>query len=210
MTAFSGHVLRIAVATAILGVSATTMAAPPTTFVGLSSIESDEMAQLTGGLAVGGLKIDLTARVRTYINDRLAVAEDFRITRLNDAQHRIQASLSRVDNHVTETAGAAVNQVAQDNAPSTSTIPNTQTEHTALPSGGLRSRTIDEGDGGVTSMTFDFGRDQLVSTIANTANGRHVHQRVDVEVQVANFRDFASNVRSSLLAERIGRAVNNR
>lgn len=210
MNAFSGQVLRVAVATAILGVSATTMASPPTTFVGLSPLAPDHMAQLTGGLAVGGLKVDLTASVRTYINDRLAAAEDFRITRLNDAQQRIQARLSRVDNHVTETPDTTANQISPNNAPATSTSQNTRTENTQIRGGGLRTRTIDEGDGGVTSMTFDFGRDQLVSTISNTANNRHIHQRVNIEVQVSNFREFASNVRSSLLAERVGRAVNAR
>lgn len=200
MNAFSAHAFRAAIVTALLGVSATAAASPPTPFGGMSELAPEYMAQLTGGLAVGGLKIDLTARVRTYINDRLAVAEDYRITRLNDGQQRVQARLSSVDQRVTEGASR--------NAPTTHSASDTRIERTALSDGGLRSRTVDKGDGGVTSMTFDFGRDQLVSTIANTANDRNIHQRVNVDVKIANFSEFTSNIRSSLMAERIGRAVN--
>ncbi len=157
---------------------------------------------------MGGLKVDLTARVRTYINDRLAAAEDYRITRLNDAQKHIQARISRMDNHVTETIDAAANHAATDDGPSTNMGSNTRIERTVRPDGGLRSRTINEGDDGATTMTFDIGRDQLVSSIANTANNRHIHQQVNVEVQITNFREYTSNIRSSLMAERIGRAVN--
>lgn len=206
---------RLALGLLLGGCSSVAVAVVPAPFAGLPGIPATEMARLTGGLEVGGLKVDLTAHLRTFIDGRLAAAEQVRLVRLDEAQRRVASRLSAIDGQAPATEST---DVAVDSATAVETVHGSVHDagnHTPAPvqrivrpDGSLQAIVVSDGQGGATTVSFDVGPKHLLSTVANTANERQVHQQVDVEVHIHRFRDFSAQIRSALLAERIGRAVN--
>ncbi len=164
-------------------------------FDGLPRIPAAEMAQLRGALEVGGLQMDLTARLRTYVDERLALATEMRIDRLAEGRQALQERLARIPGRAPASAPAADNGPAPGKAPG-----GRGSAAPALP-------VVTNEAVGQTTVHHVLSQRGLVSTVSNTASGRTVHQQVDVDVTIHNFSDFARQVRDTLQARTIGRLV---
>jgi hypothetical protein len=181
-----------------LGVCAATIASPLLAggpFDGLTRIPAAEMAQLRGGLEIGGLQMDLTARIRTYVDERLALATEMRIDRLAEGQQALQERLARIPGRAPESAGSIGNGPAPGKVAGSPEAPPPP-----LP-------VVTNESVGATTVHHVLSQRGLVSTVSNTASGRSVHQQVDVDVTVHNFSEFARHVRDTLQARAIGRLV---
>lgn len=189
-------------------------------FTGLAEVAPARMADLRGGLELGGLQVDLTARVRTYIDGRLAAAEEHRVNRINRADARVESRIHDMETRMAtagalaDGAGAAAGEATESGGTASAAGTGAATRETPVEravtarDGGVRSVAVSTDRRGTTAVRVDLNQSQLVSTVANRANGRQVHHQMDVELRVRNFSEFASQVRSALFAARIGRAVN--
>lgn len=185
-------------------------------FAPLPALSVAEMASLRGGLEVAGLNMDLTAQLRTYIDQRLALATEYRLTRLQEGRQMVQSRLregrQRLHSGLETALGA--------DAPPTTAPASAATgaDHVTDTAPDIRVDTSTRGQigrgtvtavtaSGVTVVTHTVGPERILSTIANTANGQRIRQEIGIELTVHNFREFSSRVRTALDARRIGRAV---
>ncbi|MFN2348648.1 MAG: hypothetical protein ABR558_03600 [Thioalkalivibrio sp.] len=166
-----------------------------------SSVVPEQMlVTMRGGLEIAGLKMDLTAQLRTYIDQQLALATEVRLerhaagankytTRLNtiNQKHQDMEQGSPTPVQVTTSTGNGAQQVFEVK------VPGSDSPSALIPVGG------------VTNVTHVVSADQLISSVSNTADGRTVEQTLTVQVQVLNFRAFSDQARSAIRAQEVGR-----
>ncbi|HSP00675.1 MAG TPA: hypothetical protein VLN90_04345, partial [Thioalkalivibrio sp.] len=163
-------------------------------------VPEQSLATMRGGLEIAGLKMDLTAQLRTYIDQQLALATEVRLERhaagankyttrlhtINQKQRDVEQGAS-APVQLTTTTGTSPRQVFEVNVP------------------GSDSPSALTPVGGVTNVTHVVSADQLISSVSNTADGRTVEQTLTVQVQVLNFRAFSDQARSAIRAQEVGR-----
>jgi len=158
------------------------------------------LATMRGGLEIAGLKMDLTAQLRTYIDQELALATEVRLERHAAGANKFTTRLNTINQkhqdmepgapapvQVTTSTGAGAKQVFEVQVP------------------GSDSPSALTPVGGVTNVTHVVSADQLISSVSNTADGRTVEQTLTVQVQVLNFRAFSDQARSAIRAQEVGR-----
>lgn len=203
-------------------------------FAPLPSLSVAEMATLRGGLEVAGLRMDLTAELRTYIDHRLALATEYRLTQLAESRQMIQTRLQEGRQTLQAALGAPhapPTPTAVTTAPATTSAPAANEPPAGVPgSAGADARQVTSpppgiqvttttggstgrgtvtvtGDTGITVVTHTVGSEQILSSVTNTANGRQIRQEIGINLTVHNFSEFASKVSGVLNARRIGRAA---
>lgn len=181
-------------------------------------LSAAELAGLRGGLEVAGLRMDLTARMRTYIDQRLASATEMQITRLAEGKatmtrRLVEAGLQSpaADNgtapSVTTSSTGDVATTRID-APA-STANNGIPPSTSAASAATAANPVPAGrtTAGQTRVDHVISPRQVVSTITNTADNRSVHHAVELELRVHNFTSFAARARDVIRARALGRAL---
>lgn len=168
-------------------------------FGNLPVISRSELAEMRGGLTIGGLKMEFGANVRTFIDGVLALETGVRFT---DSGAAIQQGTSGGSSSglagssviVGGGAGAALRDVLPSNV-----------DLSAL--AGASGVVINDSQGSTTAL-HQVTRDQIVSVLVNTAHNRHIRQELDVIVNVPNFKQFQQAVGNALLNSRIADAIN--
>lgn len=189
-----------------------------------TALSDGELAGLRGGLEVAGLRMDLTARMRTYIDQRLAAATEMQITRLAEGKAMMTQRLVQ--------AGLQAPATATDSSPSATTPPTVTTQSagesvasridaaSATPNavatdGGVAPAPVTEASPvaagrtvtGQTRVDHIVNPRQVVSTITNTADNRSIHHAVELELRIHNFSSFAARARDIVRARALGRAL---
>lgn len=169
-------------------------------FGNLPVISRSELAEMRGGLTLGGLKMEFGANVRTFIDGVLALETGVRFT---DSGAAIQQGTSGGSSSglagsssviVGGGAGAALRDVLPSNV-----------DLSAL--AGASGVVINDSQGSTTAL-HQVTRDQIVSVLVNTAHNRRIRQELDVIVNVPNFKQFQQAVGNALLNSRIADAIN--
>lgn len=180
-----------------------------------------ELAALRGGLEVAGLRMDLTARLRTYVDERLAAATEMRITRLAEGKavmtrRLIEAGLQSASPAPASSGAPAVTITTEQtgegfatslHAPPATAAASPAAAATAPPAVGTVPVTPGQTVAGQTRVDHVISPRQVLSTITNTANHRSVQQSVELELTVHNFRAFAAHARDVIRARALGRAL---
>jgi len=185
-------------------------------------LAESELAALRGGLEVAGLRIDLTARLRTYVDQRLAAATEMRITRLTEGQASMTRRLTEagLGPAATGPAGGAAQPLQLTTEPggggfvtSLGTGPSGGAAGprgpaaAALPTVGSAPVAPGRTSAGETRIDHAISPQQVLSTVTNTANNRSIQQSVEIELRVHNFSEFAANARDFVRARALGRAL---
>ena len=159
-------------------------------FDAIPTASPDLLAELRGGLRVGGLDMEFAANVRTLVNGTLVLES---ITSL--------------------TPGGTM--ATQSNMPNAGVDPTTLSfvsgqggaQSSALPAtlAGLagQSGVVVEDSTGLTTALHSVTREQILGVIFTTASNQQIRQEINVEVTVANFGRFQDAARSALFNGRL-------
>lgn len=178
-----------------------------------------ELAALRGGLELAGLRMDLTARLRTYVDERLAAATEMQITRLAEGKavmtrRLIEAGLQPDSPAPASGSAPAVTSTTRQtgegfatslHAPAATAAASPAA--TALPAVSKVPVTTGQTVAGETRVDHVISPRQVLSTITNTANHRSIQQSVELELTVHNFSAFAAHARDVIRARALGRAL---
>lgn len=167
------------------------------------SVPEHVLAGLRGGLEVAGLKMDMAANLRTYIDNRLALETTARLERYGDRHRWVE---QRVAAHDVEPASAGARS---DSAITTASASRPAVTAKTVSGEVVRVDLPVAGSNGVgsTRVTHLVGPDQVFGTVANTANGRSVQQIMDMELRVLNFRSYSEQIHNAVRARQMGKAI---
>ncbi len=176
-------------------------------FSGLEVIAMEELGEMRGGLAIGGLEIDVGAVVRTIVDGQLALESHISLATANEIAAAIGAD--PVNTALTTTPGGSngVETSAGVNSPAAN-VTIEPTNAAANPATNTRSNFVINDAKGLTQVIHDVSRNSVVSAIVNQANGRNIRQEVDINITVSNFREIqraAALQRASSVLNRVGR-----
>lgn len=168
-------------ATAALPASAALPADDP--FADLAPLENEKLAELRGGIDIGGMKFDFAVRIRTTIADAMANAGVFGMTtrlRLDDSGHLAHT----VTTPLPGTPAAAV---------TTTEVP-----------GGIEVQTGNDASQVIHQVTTDH----IAVLAQNAANGVSIASDASFDVKVSNFShvsmDRATNARLHGISRDLG------
>ena len=136
-------------------------AAPPDAdpFAGLPALGGGELQAARGGMTIGGLSIDFAVVVETTAHAAGQAPMGLQTTlAVSDAGHAGTATTTPVGTTPAGTTPVGTTPVASPTLPQT-----------------------------LTHITQDVGRDQVLTTITNAANGMSITQRTDLNVSLPNF-----------------------
>lgn len=156
-------------------------------FETLPVIDDNALSQMRGGLRIGGLDLQIGARMRTFIDGSLVLQSRLNLTEsglVPITPADIPASQAITPENVAWTR--------QDAIPDGITLPD-------LPD--ARSVIVNDNKG-LTVALQQASKDRILSVLVNTSNGRQIRHQLDLDITVANFREYQQTMRS-LLRDRI-------
>lgn len=159
----------------------------------LTVIGEDELRRLRGGIRLGGLDMNIGARLRTVI-DGSTVLES--VVRLDET--------GLVSQHLSVPQGVGV--ISADPM-------STLAVESLLPPGvnlsGLEGATgvIVSDERGSTIALHGLDSERIVGVLANQATGRIIRQEANVDVTVRNFRQFQDAAGDALFGVRLTGAI---
>ncbi|MDN3516979.1 hypothetical protein QWY84_05065 [Aquisalimonas lutea] len=169
------------------------------------------LAGLRGGLEVGGLRMDLAANLRTYIDNRLALETTARLERYADRHRWVEQRMTVHGITAADAEPASGDAVA---ASASSGTPPVSGAGPVVATKTVRGDVVQvelpvAGSNGVgtTRISHRIGPEQVFGTVANTANGRSVQQIMDMELRVLNFRSYSEQIHNALRARQMGKAI---
>lgn len=172
-------------------------------FQTLAVIDNDELDELRGGFEIAGLQMDIGAIVHTYI-DGVKVLESM-ITLTGSGASTVLAG-----GHVSgDPAQASLPglQIVDTGAGGLAALGDQIPAQVDLGALNGASGVILNDSKGFTAALHLIDRSQILSALVNTASGRVLHQQVDVTIDIANFRQFQSMVRSAMAARALSTAT---
>ncbi len=189
-----------AVSRALLALVLSTGAAGAATLPG-DPVPEQVLAGLRGGLEVAGLRMDMAANLRTYIDNRLALETTARLERYADRHRWVEQRV--VAHDVEPVSGDAA--IASTPASASGPVVATRTVSGDV----VRVDLPVSGSNGVgsTRISHQVGPDQVFGTVANTANGRSVQQVMDMELRLLNFRNWSEQIHGAVRARQMGKAI---
>lgn len=216
---------RLLTASLLAAVALPAQAVGNNVFHGQRIVDAAVLDSLRGGLEIAGLKLDLTARLNTYIDNRLALATEARLTDLRGIEQRAidratQAVHTRLASETSAsvqgtTNGTAVN--TPSSAPSTSTPTSNPAPSNVVSNGGSGGSTaspsavVDNAPpvgqtAGTTTATVNANPDasampsDAVSIVTGTTSVRHTVTPRQIMSTVMNTADGRA-IRSAVEVE---------
>ncbi len=161
-------------------------------FAGLAVVGDTELAALRGGFSLQGMQFEFGVNARTYVDGQLALETVFTLT--DDSGPSIQSL---------PLSGTPDGTLAMNSG-----APGTLSGNMDLSALAGANGLVLTDSKGTTGILHQVNRDQILSVLINSADGRVIQQEFDINVTVGGFKQFQQAVGSALLNSRIADAVN--
>ncbi|MBB3230623.1 hypothetical protein [Halomonas stenophila] len=158
-------------------------------------IPEDRLATLRGGFNLGGMELDFGAKLTTLINNTIRYETE--VAFRNAGMEVLSQTLSNA-------GSSAVTQVGPGSSPGTTTSTSTRSPSDNLAGSSIGGGRLDlsgltdfsgiviDGPGGIgsTAVLHSITRQAIVSTLATTASGQNIQNKVDIGVYVNNIGEL--------------------
>lgn len=170
----------------------------PDCFKSLTVIGEDKLRRLRGGISLGGLDMNIGARLRTVI-DGSAVLES--VVRLDET--------GLVSQHLSVPQESQLPGVGVISTDPMSALAVESLLPPDVNLSGLEGATgvIVSDERGSTIALHGLDSERIVGVLANQATGRTIRQEANVDVTVRNFRQFQDAARDALFGVRLTGAI---
>lgn len=190
-------------------------ASTPGGFDGLPAVSAEELQAMRGGFEFAGLEFEFGARLRTFVDGRLALES---LIRYADAG--VLTEHTTVDLTNTSVPSPRGAEPTDNGASASGTDTGTGGSIQALGGGrgltpaqldlpgidlsGLKDATgilINDRSGAIVAL-HEATRERITSLVLNQANGRELRQELNVDVTVRNFEQLRDSIRSIVFNSR--------
>ncbi|MGH9957682.1 MAG: hypothetical protein ACREBC_11230 [Pyrinomonadaceae bacterium] len=172
----------------------------PAAFAWLPLIGEAELKAMRAGVSVSGLDISIGTNIRTLLDGQVALESSIS---LSETGLMTQTVLSPSDGTplqegLTLVLGDGSGKKLNELTPATVDLPGLE--------GSIGVVLYDAK--GFTAVLHQINANQILSALINQASGRHISHEVNVDVTVANFRQFQQAVQNATLAARLTDLLN--
>lgn len=197
-------------------------------FMGMEPIRDAELAELRGGMSVGGMSFDFAVEVRmntdvlengenvfsmtTTLSFDNAQRREVTEIRTPDAQRIVDETLTRVQDSMIPAASRRderereSTRITLNGNPGDDGISRTGNAVTAAMER-LETGSRVNVDDGRTRVMQELGANQLATVIQNMGNGRTINRTVEMDLMISNFTEQVRQFNLDRLGQQIGRDV---
>lgn len=199
-------------------------------FRSFAVVNAGELAEMRGGFTIGGLDMQFGANVRTVIDGTSVLESVIKLTQTGPVVERFTHSLgvgSQASKALAQSKisvpSASSHQDATDGLGSNTAAPQPQvvgvssgtaaaaSSPSSIDLGALAQAngTVVNDSKGFTAVLHDITQERFVSAIVNTALGRQIDHKVNLNVTIHNFKQFQQAARKTLTTLRFSEATRN-